>query len=179
MRLVGRDKERRWSRKHIQGTSGLLQFPFTIVAQQCWNFFSSSASRVLHSSNSQPGFLEESGLQEPQVMILISLFFFFPYYYYLHCQQVSHRSTFPQPSPSSVRRTTVSPVKPRRAEGRTGMTSRTSGRGRTAATARTQPAVPRPAQQSQEKNKVKSQDQDDGEGVVLFQPVWTARFFHF
>lgn len=47
------------------------------------------------------------------------------------------------------------------------MTSRTSGRGRTAATARTQPAVPRPAQQSQEKNKVKSQDQDDGEDLGM------------
>ncbi|XP_075896912.1 centrosomal protein of 162 kDa [Nelusetta ayraudi] len=81
--------------------------------------------------------------------------------------QVSHRSTFPQPSPSSVRRTTVSPVKPRRAEGRTGMTSRTSGRGRTAATARTQPAVPRPAQQSQEKNQVKSQDQDEDLGMTV------------
>lgn len=37
--------------------------------------------------------------------------------------------------------------------------------------ARTPSAVPRPAQQSQEKNKDKSHDQDDGGGLVLFQPV--------
>lgn len=65
----------------------------------------------------------------------------------------------------------MTPVKTRRVEGRTGMTPRTSGRGRTAATARTPSAVPRPAQQSQEKNNDKSHDQDDSGGLVLFQPV--------
>lgn len=59
------------------------------------------------------------------------------------------------------------------------MTSRTSGRGRTAATARTQPAVPRPAQQSQEKNQVNIQDQDEGEGFVLFQPFELCVSFTF
>lgn len=65
----------------------------------------------------------------------------------------------------------MSPVKTRRADGRTGMTSRTSGRGRTAATARTQSAVPRPAQQSQEKNNVKGHDQDDCGGFAPFLPI--------
>lgn len=65
----------------------------------------------------------------------------------------------------------MSPGKTRRGEGRTGVTSRTSGRGRTAATPRAQPAAPRPAQQSQERSKVKCQERHGGGGAVPLRPL--------
>lgn len=87
----------------------------------------------------------------------------------LYYQQVSHSSTFPQSSPTSVRRTTVSPVKGRIVEGRTAVTSRTSGRGRVAATTRSQSAVPCPPRSPQEKPKVtKSQEKDGYAGFCSF-----------
>lgn len=169
---MARDKERRWFRKGADSALGaenifkehveqildeFLSMLFTIARMKIQRFDDKKTSwnTLLHCT-----------------WHVLKLCFFF---YHWHYEQVSHRSSFPPPSSSSGRRTTVSPVKTRRAEGRTGTTSRPSGRGRTAASARTQPAVPRPAQQSQEKNKVKSQDQDDGGGAALLEPVWAAR----
>lgn len=115
-----------------------------------------------------------SALSEDALQLLQSMkhFFYIIYFLfsYLRYQQVSRRSTVPQPSPSSARRSTVSSVKTRRVEGRTGITPKTSGRSRTATTTRTQPAVPPPGLRSQEKNKEQNQDQDDGGGLILFQP---------
>lgn len=96
----------------------------------------------------------------------------------LHYPQVSHSSTFPHSSPTSARRTTMSPVKGRRVEGRTAVTSRTSGRGRAAATTRTQSAVPCPPRSPQEKPKVtKSQEKDDYAGFCSFSSHLTACLF--
>ncbi|XP_051263216.1 centrosomal protein of 162 kDa isoform X2 [Dicentrarchus labrax] len=73
----------------------------------------------------------------------------------------SHGSAVSHPSTVSVRKPTVAPVRDRRAEGRTAVTSRSSGLSRAAvSTAKTQSSVPR--QYPQERAKLtKSQEKDD------------------
>ncbi|XP_054477409.1 centrosomal protein of 162 kDa isoform X2 [Anoplopoma fimbria] len=77
-------------------------------------------------------------------------------------QQASHGSTVSHSSTSSVRKPTVAPVRGRRVEGRTAVTSRSSGLSRAAASAKTQPSVSHPLQHSPEKAKVtKRQEKED------------------
>ncbi|XP_032374406.1 centrosomal protein of 162 kDa isoform X2 [Etheostoma spectabile] len=77
-------------------------------------------------------------------------------------QQASHGSTISHSYTSSVRKPTVAPMRGRRAEGRTAVTSRSSGLSRTTASARTQSSVSRPLQHPQETAKfTKSQEKDD------------------
>ncbi|XP_028436995.1 centrosomal protein of 162 kDa isoform X2 [Perca flavescens] len=77
-------------------------------------------------------------------------------------QQASHGSTISHSYTSSVRKPTVAPVRGRRVEGRTAVTSRSSGLSRAAATARTQSSVSRPLQHPRETAKfTKSQANDD------------------
>ncbi|XP_034553537.1 centrosomal protein of 162 kDa isoform X2 [Notolabrus celidotus] len=77
-------------------------------------------------------------------------------------QQASLGSTFSRTSPSSVRKPVTAPVRGRRAEGRTAVTSRYSGTSRAAtAGSKTQPAVTRPLQHPQGKTRVtKSQEEE-------------------
>ncbi|XP_035862158.1 centrosomal protein of 162 kDa isoform X3 [Sander lucioperca] len=77
-------------------------------------------------------------------------------------QQASHGSTISHSYTSSVRKPTVAPVRGRRVEGRTAVTSRSSALSRAAATARTQSSVSRPLQHPRETAKfTKSQEKDD------------------
>ncbi|XP_039662293.1 centrosomal protein of 162 kDa isoform X2 [Perca fluviatilis] len=77
-------------------------------------------------------------------------------------QQASHGSTISHSYTSSVRKPTVAPVRGRRVEGRTSVTSRSSGLSRAAATARTQASVSRPLQHPRETAKfTKSQAKDE------------------
>ncbi|XP_037641297.1 centrosomal protein of 162 kDa isoform X8 [Sebastes umbrosus] len=76
-------------------------------------------------------------------------------------QQASHGSTSSHWSTSSVRKPAVAPGRGRRAEGRTAVTSRSSGLSRAAAAAKSQSSVSHPLQHPREKNKfTKSQDKD-------------------
>ncbi|XP_074510917.1 centrosomal protein of 162 kDa isoform X4 [Sebastes fasciatus] len=76
-------------------------------------------------------------------------------------QQASHGSTSSHWSTSSVRKPAVAPGRGRRAEGRTAVTSRSSGLSRAATAAKSQSSVSHPLQHPQEKNKfTKSQDKD-------------------
>ncbi|XP_034730618.1 centrosomal protein of 162 kDa isoform X2 [Etheostoma cragini] len=77
-------------------------------------------------------------------------------------QQASHGSTISHSYTSSVRKPTVAPMRGRRVEGRTAVTSRSSGLSRSAATARTQSSVSRPLQHPRETAKfTKSKEKDD------------------
>ncbi len=84
--------------------------------------------------------------------------------------QSSHGSSIAHPSISSVRKPTVAPVRGRRVEGRTAVTSRPSGLSRAAAAkAKTQSSVSCPLQHPQEKAKLtKSPEKDDYTGYHLF-----------
>ncbi|XP_070690850.1 centrosomal protein of 162 kDa isoform X2 [Pempheris klunzingeri] len=79
-------------------------------------------------------------------------------------QVASHGSTVSHPSSSSMRKPSVAPVRGRRVEGRTALSSRSSGLSRAAAAAAAKPqsSVSHPLQHPQERAKFrKSQEKDD------------------